>query len=96
VRDFPRDAGHHSLVLARRRHAVEASSVGLDHTGAQGLGARQEVASASVLARAVDEDLKDRLRLVTQLGENGVKAVDEPQVACGLRHLNASGPMKSV
>jgi hypothetical protein len=51
--------------------------IGGNEAGSQLLGMAQQVAGARIGALGIGVDLEDRLGIVAQLGQNGVKAVDE-------------------
>ena len=87
--------GHHALVPLARGQAVEALGVGGNDADALGLRMAQQVLGPGVLAALVQVHLLHRIRIVAQLGDDGMEAVDEAGgvilFGSGLGHGEAIG-----
>ena len=72
------DFGNHPLMArATAGHAFEPLGIHRNHLDGMQFGVTHQVSNAGVVPLGVDEDFKDGIGLVTQLGDDGVKTVDE-------------------
>ncbi|OQA32954.1 MAG: hypothetical protein BWY57_01570 [Betaproteobacteria bacterium ADurb.Bin341] len=58
------NAGNHPLMPGARQHAVQTPATALDHPDAVKLRQLHQIAHADILARAIDQDFPDRLRIL--------------------------------
>jgi hypothetical protein len=72
--------GHHALGLAPG-HLLDAGALGQDQAHALVLGGLDQVLGAAVAASLIQVDDLDALRVVTQAGDDGMKAVDDLALA---------------
>ena len=80
---FAGDAGNHALMVPiAARHAFKPLAIDRHDTHAMQLGMLQQITRPAIIAPAVDEDFKNRVRLVAKFGDNGMKTVNE----AGLGH----------
>ena len=75
------DLGHHALVAMGAGHAIEARGIGRNDAHASGFSLGQQIAGTRVVTLGGHMQFENRLRIVPQLGGDGVKAMNETGVS---------------
>ena len=64
-------------MICGRQPAPSRTDLAGEHLDALQFGVREQIAGPRIVARRVNEDFLDGVRVVTKLGGDGVKTVDQ-------------------